>query len=197
MIFTIPGCNLPEIFFCSIAPSALSKAKGKFRRDIASSDHMTELLYNIIGTLSLDHIKLQVCIFAGYLHGIHSGIANVKGDRCRIVKKHSKGFFSGHNNEIMCTVQRMFILGMLRIIGTVTGVNKSSLVDTAVGFSQSINDILFIHDISKRKTVFCTDFSIPWFSLFCLNVFCQCLSLKGLSIYIFFYHFSLSCYSFL
>ena len=197
MIFTISSCNLPEILFCSIAPSALAKSKGKFRRDIASSDHMTELLYNIIGTLPFNHIKLQVCIFAGYLHGIHSGIANVKGNRCRIVKKHSKGFFSGHNDKIMCTVQGMFILCMLRIIGTVTGVNESSLIDTAVGFSQSVDDILFIHDISKRKSIFCTDFSISWLSFCCLNVFCQCLSFKGLSIYIFFYHFSLSCYRFL
>lgn len=83
------------------------------------------------------------------------------------------------------------------IIGTVTGVNESSLVDTAVGLSQSVDDILFIHDISKRKSIFCTDFSISWLSFCCLNVFCQCLSLKGLSIYIFFYHFSLSCYRFL
>ena len=97
----------------------------------------------------------------------------------------------------MCTVQGMFILCMLRIIGTVTGVNESSLIDTAVGFSQSVDDILFIHDISKRKSIFCTDFSISWLSFCCLNVFCQCLSLKGLSIYIFFYHFSLSCYRFL
>ena len=117
MIFTISSCNLPKSSFVSIAPSALAKSKGKFRRDIASSDHMTELLLQYHRDSPLRSHKASGLHFRGYLHGIHSVIANVKGDRCRMVKKTFQRFLFGHNDKIMCTVQGMFILCMLRIIG--------------------------------------------------------------------------------
>ena len=87
VILTIAGCHLAKILLGAISPSALPKAKCKLRRNIAASDHMTELLYNVISRLTHDHIHIQICICTCHLQGIHSGVPNVKGQFRRIIEK--------------------------------------------------------------------------------------------------------------
>ena len=79
MILPISFCDSTEIFFRRITPAALSETKGKLRRDIAASDYMAELFYDIISILTFKHVDIQVSIFARYLKGILSVISNIKG----------------------------------------------------------------------------------------------------------------------
>ena len=79
VILAISFCNSAEIFLCGVTPAALSETKSKLWRDVAAPDHMTELFYDIISIFALNHVNIQICIFAGYFKGIHSGISDVKG----------------------------------------------------------------------------------------------------------------------
>ena len=79
VILTIAGCHLAKILLGGISPSALSETKCKFRGNIAASDHMAKLLYNIIGRFTFNHIHIQICICACHFQGVHSGISNIKG----------------------------------------------------------------------------------------------------------------------
>ena len=78
MIVSIPVCHFAKIFFCLIAPSALSESKGKFRWNITTSDYFTELFYNIVCIFSFKYIQIQIRIFTGYFHCIHSCISDIK-----------------------------------------------------------------------------------------------------------------------
>ena len=78
VILTISSGNGTEIFFCGVAPTALSETESKLRRDVAASDHMTELFYDIISIFAFDHIDIQVRIFAGYFESVHSGISDIE-----------------------------------------------------------------------------------------------------------------------
>ena len=75
MILPISFCDSTEIFFRRITPAALSETKGKLRWDIAASDYMAELFYDIISILTFKHVDIQVSIFARYLKGILSVIS--------------------------------------------------------------------------------------------------------------------------
>ena len=104
MILPMSFCDSTEIFFRRIPPAALSETKSKLRWDIAASDYMTELFYDIICILTFKHINIQVSIFAGYPEGILSVISNIKGQFRWIVKKQSKCSLSTHNNKVVGSV---------------------------------------------------------------------------------------------
>ena len=79
MILAISFCHCTEVFFCCITPAALSKTESELRRNVAAADHTTELFYDVVSIFSFDDIDIQICIFAGYLECVHSGISNIKG----------------------------------------------------------------------------------------------------------------------
>ena len=81
-----------------------SETKCKLRGNIAASDHMSELFYNIISGFSFDHIDIQVCICTCHFQGVHSGIPNIKGQFRRIIEKQSKCCLSAYNNKVMSTI---------------------------------------------------------------------------------------------
>ena len=83
---------------------------------------------------------------------------------------------------------------MLRIICAVADVAVASFVDSAVGFTQAIDDIIFVHDISKSKSLFLTDLSIWKNALSCFNFFGQCLRVKRSSISVFSDHLCVTSY---
>ena len=79
MILAISFCHCTEVFFCCITPAALSKTESELRRNVAAADHTTELFYDVVSIFSFDDIDIQICIIAGYLECVHSGISNIKG----------------------------------------------------------------------------------------------------------------------
>ena len=196
LIFAITLRYILKILSCLIAPAALTQSKRKFRRNIASSDQLTELFYDVIRVLSLNDIQIQVCRLTAHLHRVFSCISNIKYQSGRIIKKQTHILFSGNHNQIVRTIQGALVLRMFRIICTVTDITVTSFIQSTVGFSQTIYHIILCKTVSKRKSLLQRNFSIRRCSLFCLYFFYDCLCLKRISKHIFAYHiYFSSCYS--
>ena len=185
MILTVSCCHLAKILLGGISPSALSETKCKFRGNIAASDHMAELLYNIIGRFTFNHIHIQVCICACHFQSVHSGISNIKGQFRRVVEKQSKCCLSAYNDKVVGTIQRTLVFRMVWIIGTIADIAVTSFVDATVCLPKSINNIILIHHICKIKALFQADFSIRKSAIRCFNLLCYCLRIKRSSVSVF------------
>ena len=188
VIFSVLSHHFTEILCCLIAPAALSETKSKFRRNIASSDDFTELFHNIVGRSSFYDIKVQIRIFTGDIQTVLLCIANVKSQSRRVIHKHTKGFFPGYDNKIVRAVQRLFVFCVLRVIGTVTYVNKTTLIDASVRLSQPIHHVLFLHFVSKPKSFFQINVSVLRHSFRTGNVPHNRLCFKRLSKLVFLNH---------
>ena len=149
MILPVILSHGPEVILRLIAPAALPEAERKFRRDIAAADDLPELLYDVISGFPFNDIQGQIGIFTGDAHRILAGITDVKGQFPRIVEEEAEGLFPGNDNEVVCSVEGMLVFRVVRIIGTVACIAPAPLVDAAVGFAQTVDDIIFIHSICK------------------------------------------------
>ena len=83
----------------------VSKAERKLRRDVAAADDTAELPDDIIGRIAVDDIQVQVCALAENLQSIHLRIADVKGQRGRIVKKQAERLFPCKHDKIVGGVE--------------------------------------------------------------------------------------------
>ena len=157
MIAPIAFCHFPIVFLRAVSPAALSESEGKFRRYITSSDDLAELFHDLIRRFALNHIQIQIGILTGNSHCVHARITDIKRQSGRIVHKDSKRMFSWQNNKIMCAVQRSFLFRMFRIIRTVADIAVTSLVDSPVGLSKSIDHIPLCQRAGKGKSMLQTD----------------------------------------
>ena len=105
MVFSVSCCDPAEILLRLVSPPALSKAERKLRRDVAAADDTAELPDDIIGRIAVDDIQVQVCALAENLQSIHSRIADVKGQRGRIVKKQAERLFPCKHDKIVGGVE--------------------------------------------------------------------------------------------
>ena len=132
MILAIAFCHFSEVFFCLVSPAALTETKSEFRRDIAPAGQMAELLYYIIRRAPGYHIEIKVGVFAGYGQSILSRVPDIKCQAGGIVKKHAEGLFSPDNDEVVGSIKRELVLGMVRIVRTVADIAVTPLVDAPV-----------------------------------------------------------------
>lgn len=106
-------------------------------------------------------------------------------------QKQSKRSLSTHNNKVVGSVQRTLVLCVYRIICAITDITIPSLVDSTIGFTQTIDNVIFIHDISKNKSFLLTDLSIWENALSCFNFSVSASVLNGVP-YLYFLIISLS-----
>ena len=85
----------------------------------------------------------------------------------------------------MCTVERELVLCVVWIVRAIADIAVPALVDAAVGFTQTVYDILLVHDISKRKTILCINDAVCRGTVRCRDAVHYCLCLKRCSIGIF------------
>ena len=159
MILTIPLCYLIKVLLSRILPATLPIPKRKFRRNITPPDHLTKLPYNLIRTLSLDHIQIQIRLLTTNLQRIHPRISNIKRHLRRIVHKQTKRPHPRHHQKIMRPIQTPLILRMLRNIRIVTNITISPLINPPVRLSKPIDHILIPKPVSPRKPL--TERSLP------------------------------------
>ena len=78
----------------------------------------------------------------------------------------------------MGTIQGAFVLRVVWIIGTIADVAVTSFVDSTVGLSKPVDNILLIHHIGKIKATLQADLPIWKSTIRCLNLLCQRLRIK-------------------
>ena len=79
-----------KVLRCLVSPAALSKSKCKLWRDITPSDHLPELLCDIIWAVTCYHIDIHICAVTENMHLIALRISHVKCDSGWIVKIQAK-----------------------------------------------------------------------------------------------------------
>ena len=90
-----------KVLWCLVSPAALSKSKCELWRDITSSDHLPELLCDIIWAVTCYHIEIQICAVAENVQLITFRISHVKCDRGWIVKIQSKCLRTRNYNKVV------------------------------------------------------------------------------------------------
>src|SRR5699024_6284158 len=147
--------HFPEVRFVFIAPSALSIAERPLRRDIAASDHLAEGMDNGSGQmiLCLDQVNVQVPVLGGNTQGVTSGITDIKCQRSRIIDENAKGGGASDDEGIVGSVEGAGGLCVMRVIGTVAGVDPAPLIDPPHLFSQSVDRSALFQ--SKNKAFLC------------------------------------------
>ena len=85
----------------------------------------------------------------------------------------------------MCTVERELVFCVVWIVRTVADIAVPALVDAAVGFTQTVYNVLIVHDISKRKAILCINDAVCRSAVGFGNVSHYCVSFKRCSIDIF------------
>ena len=153
MLF-IFGCHLTHFICRIIAPSALSIAKCPSGCNIASSDQFTEFLYYIAVGICLNQINFIVLLFHGNAKVIDVSITNIEGHPARRVHKQAIGFMHSvsHHNEVVCSIQGIRVLAMIRIIAAIADVTPAPLIDATHIFSKPVHDFILFQGI--MKTVF-------------------------------------------
>ena len=142
MIFPVPINHLPEVLLCPVPPPALTKPKGKFRGDIASSNQLPKLLYNLIGRFPFDHIQIQIGIRTADFQNIRKRIPNIKCKLCRIIYKQAKIPFPCDHEKIVGAIQRPCTLQMLRIVRGIADITMPPFVHPSDCFAKSIDHII-------------------------------------------------------
>lgn len=155
------GNDLAEILRLFVTPAALPEAESKAWRDVRAANDMTELSCDIIGIRAVNDIEIQVSILAGNGKGIGSGVANIKGENGGIINKKSKtALTSGNNEKVMGAVKGLLVLRMVGRVCAVADIKEASLVDAAVGFSKTIDDVIRMHGKTKLKALFRRNISV-------------------------------------
>ena len=136
--------HLTHFIRCIIAPPALPITKCPAGCNIASSDQFTEFLHHIAVGSCLNQINFIVLLFHGNAKIINIGITNIKGHPARRIHKQAIGFMHSvtHHNEVVCSIQGIGILTVIRIIAAIADVTPSSLVDATHIFSKPIHDFI-------------------------------------------------------
>ena len=160
MTSAVPFRDFFKVLPGLIAPAALAEAKCEFRRNIAPSDDVTELFYDIAGRVPVDNIQIQICILTGNIYHILLCIPDVKRKRSGIIYKQSEGLLPGYNQKIVSSVQRHLLLRVLRIIRAETGIFPAPLIYAPVCLTQTKNNIILIHTIRKTEALLRADRSV-------------------------------------
>ena len=147
-------CHFTHFIRCIITPPALPITKCPAGCNIASSDQFTEFLHYIPVGSCLNQINFIVLLFHGNAKIINIGITNIEGHPARRIHKQAIGFMHSvtHHNEVVCSIQGIRVLAMIRIIAAIADVTPAPLIDATHIFSKPVHDFILFQGI--MKTVF-------------------------------------------
>ncbi len=149
IILPVSFRDFHEIFLRLISPTALPEPKPELRRDVASANHLTELLHNVIRRLPFNQIQVQIRRFTAHLQEIRPCIADVKCKFSRIIEEQSKILLPGNHDKIMRAIQGTLIFRVVRLVRTITDITVSPLIQSPVRLAKPINNVIFCHLIRE------------------------------------------------
>ena len=79
MIFPVFFCHRDKILRRFISPAALPESKREFRRNIASANHLSKLLCNIVWIFACDNIQIKIRPFTEDMKLVRSCVTDIKG----------------------------------------------------------------------------------------------------------------------
>ena len=142
-----------DVLAVDIAPAALTVAEAPDRRDVALADQRTELAHDIAQGVGFDDVYFEMQLLGGDRQHIGIGVTNVKGQARRIVDEHAEAIVAVDDQEIVCAVERAFVLGVERIVAAPALIDPSALVDPADSFAESVDPRIRGHLVGEHAVI--------------------------------------------